>query len=79
MSAPREPLEPVLAGALKREGKSMPTTLHPLSRHEIERRINRLAAELARSYPADGGPANAPRWITASELIARVRPFLVYN
>lgn len=63
---------------VRREG------LQPLSKGEIDRRIERVMAEVT----AGGGdaevltsatPARRPRWITAHELIERVRPFIVQN
>ena len=58
--------------------------LHPLTKSEIDRRIESLMAEIAagsgtEAKAASSQRAERPRWITAREFVERVRPFLVYN
>ena len=59
--------------------------LHSLSQKEIDRRIERLTSAVAAALEPlgleteAGLRARAPRWVSAAELVARVRPFLVYN
>jgi len=75
-------------------GSQMPTdqrrpteerTLRVLTREELDDRIHRLAGWIAEGSSESGGSGNGsddgldPRWISAAELIRRVRPFLVYN
>jgi hypothetical protein len=53
---------------------------HPLTKDEIDRRIDSLAQTLA----PDDEPGSArtdlrPRWISAAELIRRVRPYIAMN
>lgn len=58
--------------------------IRPLSKLEIDRRIEDLVADLASGEPAsstepsDGGSLR-PRWIVPSEIVRRVRPFLGRN
>ena len=54
----------------------------PLSKDEIDRRIDTLAQQLAVTPDeerADPAPSCRPRWISAAELVRRVRPFIVMN
>jgi hypothetical protein len=54
----------------------------PLSKDEIDRRIDTLAQRLATSPDEERANAAAscrPRWISAAELVRRVRPFIVMN
>jgi hypothetical protein len=54
--------------------------LRPLSKGEIERRIERVLSDVldvAEQPPRDD--ACAPRWISARELVRRVHPFLCLN
>ncbi len=59
-----------------------PATIRPLSKGEIDRRIDSLGTEMTEG-PGEEGPeelgACYPRWIRASELVRRMRPFLVLN
>ena len=59
-----------------------PAEIRPLSRDEIDRRIDSLCAEMA-AAASDEGPEEfggcQPRWICASELVRCMRPFLVLN
>lgn len=48
-----------------------------LSKREIDRRIERLVSEIAASQ--DGEESLRPRWISAGELVRRMRPFIVDN
>jgi hypothetical protein len=70
----------------RRSGKeiSVPRVrLQVLSREDIDRRIEQLASQVAcdlvGSSETSEGHRGMPRWISAKELVARVRPFLVYN
>jgi hypothetical protein len=72
--------------APRRSGKeiSVPRVrLQILSREDIDRRIDQLTNQVACDLVGQEGPSArrgpGPRWISAKELIARVRPFLVYN
>ena len=57
-----------------------PAAIRPLSKDEIDRRIDSLSTEMTASAgdaePQEFG-AGPPRWICASELVQRMRPFLV--
>jgi hypothetical protein len=53
-----------------------------LTKHEIDRRIELLVEEVAMLDAGDGHPgadAFRPRWITAAELVRRMRPFVGLN
>jgi hypothetical protein len=56
-----------------------------LTKQEIDRRIGDLAAEIAAGAVRPGGAGSddpddlRPRWITAAELVRRMRSFIVYN
>ncbi len=56
--------------------------IRSLSKDEIDRRIDSLVTEVTVSA-GDEGPDELggchPRWICASELVRRMRPFLVLN
>jgi hypothetical protein len=56
-------------------------TFRPLTQEEIDRRIDTLAQGVATSLV--GGPPEPgrwePRWISAAELVRRMRPFIVLN
>ena len=53
----------------------------PLSKREIDRRIERLMTEVAAPAPhEDGAPQGARlRWIHPRDLVARLKPFLGQN
>lgn len=57
--------------------------LKTLSKEAIDRRIEKVTVQvtstagLAQIGPEDD--AMHPRWISAAELVRRMRPFLVYN
>ena len=57
-------------------------TIRSLSKDEIDRRIDSLVTEMT-AAASDEGPEEFggchPRWIMASELVRRMRPFLVLN
>ena len=59
-----------------------PPEIRSLSKDEIDRRIDSLITEVTASM-GDEGPEEFggcdPRWISASELVQRMRPFLVLN
>lgn len=59
-----------------------PATIRPLSQDEIDRKIHSVITEVT-ALAGDEGPQELggcePRWITASELVQRMRPFLVLN
>ncbi len=59
-----------------------PAEIRSLSKDEIDRRIDSLITEVTASA-GDEGPEEFggcyPRWISASELVQRMRPFLVLN
>ncbi len=59
-----------------------PVEIRSLSKDEIDRRIDSLITEVTASVddeePERFGGCN-PRWIGASELVRRMRPFLVLN
>lgn len=64
----------------ERDCKQEPT-IRPLTRLEIEDRLQRVVAEVG-GWIADGGEAGrtaAPRWITPAELVRKLRRFIVYN
>jgi hypothetical protein len=54
----------------------------PLTKEEIDRRIDTLVQRLAVTPDeerAEATPSCRPRWISAAELVRRVRPFIVMN
>jgi hypothetical protein len=54
--------------------------VRPLRKVEIDRRIETLVSDIAAPIAArDGREELRPRWISAEELVRRMRPFLVYN
>jgi len=58
------------------------TTLRPLTKDEIDRRIDGLiqtVASAADEDEASSGTELQPRWISAAELVRRMRPFVVLN
>lgn len=56
--------------------------LKNLSKEAIDRRIEQVTAEVTSTAglePAPEDDAMHPRWISARELVRRMRHFLVYN
>jgi hypothetical protein len=54
----------------------------PLTKYEIDQRIDALVQTLAVSPDEEQAEPVAdlrPRWISAAELVRRVRPFIVLN
>jgi hypothetical protein len=50
--------------------------LRPLTRQELDQRIQHLAGEIA----SPGGEESLePRWITSEELVRRMKRFIVHN
>ncbi len=59
-----------------------PTEIRSLSKDEIDRRIDSLITDVTASVGEEGPEEFGgcyPRWICASELVQRMRPFLVLN
>jgi hypothetical protein len=56
-------------------------TIRPLTKHEIDRRIECVVSEVAASCEEqrEEGDLFGPRYISAGELIRRMRPFIVLN
>ncbi len=68
----------------ERDRKHNPTVAKaaPLTRDEIDRRMRDLLAEVAGRDLAAGEDTDEgmrPRWISPSELVRRIRPYIVYN
>ena len=62
--------------------KTCPAEIRPLSKDEIDRRINSLIPEVtasARDVASEELGGCAPRWVSTSELVRCMRPFLVLN
>lgn len=58
------------------------TTLEPLTKAEIDRRMQWVASIVATTEglePVEGARPGVPQWIEASELVRRMRPFMVNN
>ena len=56
------------------------SAIRRLTKVEIDRRIDTLVEELAfESAEPIGGESSMPRWISASDLVERMRPFIVLN
>lgn len=56
--------------------------MRPLTKHEIDRRMEQMLSEFAESgddSEREDGAALRPRWIAASELVRRMRPHIVLN
>ena len=56
--------------------ESRQPTLRPLRKDEIDRRIGTLVEGLALSVESVDG---RPHWISAAELVKRMRPFIVLS
>ncbi len=56
-------------------------TIRPLTKQEIDRRIELVVSEVAalRNEKREEGDLFGPRWISAAELVRRMRPFIVLN
>ena len=57
-------------------------SLQPRTKADIDRRmrwIGNIVTRVDGLEPATGADALQPRWITAAELVRRVRPFLSCN
>ncbi len=67
--------------ALDRHRDADPSGLRKLSKREIDRRIEDVVAEVARVpvRGSDDAETLEPRWISAAELVRRMRRFMVYN
>jgi len=69
--------------AVDRDTGARRAPFEPLSKQEIDRRIERLLAEIASSEREPDDLAEdgrlAPRWIEPAELVRRVWPFLSRN
>ena len=57
--------------------RERPESPRPLSKHEIDRRIQGAVSSVFEGEDIDGDLA--PRWISAADLVRRVRPFLSKN
>jgi hypothetical protein len=67
--------------AVDRSGSTGRKEIEKLTKNEIDRRIERLIDEVA-GLPEEwerSAEANQPRWIAPSELVRRLRQFIVYN
>ena len=57
--------------------------LRPLTKQEIDRKVEAVVAEVTwiDSEPGDPKVSNAlkPRWIAPAELVRRMRRFIIYN
>lgn len=54
----------------------------PLTKSDIDRRIHALAEQLVPAPDREcirAGATTVPRWISADELVRRMRPFIVLN
>jgi hypothetical protein len=56
-------------------------TIRPLTKHEIDRRIELVVSEVASASEEqrEAGDLFGPRLISAGELVRRMRPFIVLN
>jgi len=64
-----------------REGRPVTETLKLLSKQEIDHRMQQVIDEVAASGFAErtAEASLQPRWITAAELVRRMRRFVIYN
>jgi hypothetical protein len=55
--------------------------VRPLTKHEIDHRIEQLVSEIAAACEETGpsGDRFRPRWLSPRELVRRMRPFLAQN
>jgi len=54
--------------------------IEPLTKQEIDRRIDDLVAEIAAGEPGSSdGDTSRPRWIAPADLVRRLQPFIVHN
>jgi len=68
---------------LNRNKSDRSTDLRPLTKHELDRRVEQVVAELAVGWPreqpgSDGGKLR-PQSIAPAELVRRMQKFIVYN
>lgn len=57
-------------------------SIRPLTKNEIDERIDNLTAQLAESAGADGQAPDeeiCPRWISAADLVRHMQSFVVLN
>ena len=68
---------------LKRSKSERSTELRPLTKHELDRRLEQLVAEIVHGRPRDESSRDdldlKPRRIAPAELVRRMRKFIVYN
>lgn len=69
--------------AFDRDTRTQDQVLQPLTRQELDQRIQHVAGQIASVKeldPVDGSEhPHEPRWITAEELVRKMEPFMVYN
>ena len=71
--------------ARDQQDRAQGEAMRPLTKQEIDRRIEYVVAEVAAFGEAEPEPSKGcndslePRWITPGELVRRMRRFTVYN
>jgi len=69
--------------SLTRSRSQRSTGLRPLTKHELDRRLEQVVTELALGWPREESRSNdqrlKPHRIEPAELVRRMRKFIVYN
>jgi hypothetical protein len=71
--------------AFDRDEQIQTVSLKPLTRDDLDRRIQHVASEVAsdavvnRAAEAASDETLKPRWIRPADLVRRMRPYIVYN
>ena len=71
--------------AFDRDNQIQTVSLKPLTRDDLDQRIQRVASEVAsdavvnRAVEAASDETLKPRWIRPADLVRRMRPYIVYN
>jgi hypothetical protein len=71
--------------AFDRDNQIQTVPLKPLTRDDLDQRIQHVASEVAsdavvnRAVEAASDETLKPRWIRPADLVRRMRPYIVYN
>jgi hypothetical protein len=65
--------------SVTRDDEPRQLTMRPLSKREIDDRIQRLISEVTAHEGGTCGTTRQPRWIAAGELVRRMQRFLSHN
>jgi hypothetical protein len=71
--------------AIDRDDRIRTVGLKPLTRNDLNQRIQRVASQVACDSKVDvraeaeSDESLKPRWIRPADLVRRMRPYIVYN